>query len=130
LPIRILIVDDEQIIAEDLAVQVSRMGHEVVGISISGEEAIAVADQTKPDLVFMDIKLEGQMTGVESARVIQKRTSATVVFITAYPGVLLRDSADLEAEICVHKPFTRTQLESALQKAAAIRQSNQDVNRC
>jgi CheY-like chemotaxis protein len=120
-----LIVEDEQIIAEDLAAQVRSMGHEVIGISISGEEAVEVADETRPELVLMDIHLEGQMTGIESARIVQERTGATVIFVTAYPGTLLRDIPEFEKSgICVNKPYSRVQLEAALNKATAVRQSS------
>jgi CheY-like chemotaxis protein len=120
---RILIVEDEQIIAEDLAMQIGRLGHQVLGISISGEEAVAMADRTKPELVLMDIQLEGRMTGTEAAQVIRQRTGAAIVFVTAFPGVLLRENSHLkEPSICVNKPFSRTQLEAALRAAAASRQ--------
>jgi CheY-like chemotaxis protein len=117
---RVLIVEDEQIIAEDLALRVGAMGLEVLGICLSGEEAVTIAAEMKPDLVLMDIRLEGRMTGVESARLIRESTAAAIVFVTAYPGVLLRDVPDLtEREICVNKPWSRPQLEIAIHKALA-----------
>ena len=120
---RILIVEDEQIIAEDLAMLIGLLGHEVLGISISGEEAVTMAVETNPELVLMDIQLEGRMTGTEAAQAIRERTGAAIVFITAFPGVFLRESSHLkEPGICVNKPFSRMQLESALRAAAATRQ--------
>lgn len=118
MPNRILIVEDEQIIAADLAGQVGRMGHEVVGMAIAGDEAIEMADRLKPDIVLMDIKLEGKTTGTEAARVVQERTGARIVFITAFPDVF-RNTAQLETPgICLGKPFSRFQLEAALQTAS------------
>jgi CheY-like chemotaxis protein len=115
-------VEDEQIIAEDLALRVGAMGHDVVGFAISGEEAIALAREKKPDLVLMDIRLEGRMTGVEAAHFIREKTNATIIFVTAYPGTLLREVPDLtEREICVNKPWSKAQLEIAINKALARR---------
>src|SRR5690349_13214804 len=119
---RILIVEDEQIIAEDLAIQISQLGHDVLGISLSGEEAVAMAEKTNPELVLMDIQLDGQMKGTEAARMIRERTGAAIVFVTAFPGVLLHDTPHAnEAGICVSKPFSRAQLEAALRSAASTR---------
>ena len=117
---RVLIVEDEQIIAEDLAVRVGAMGHEVVGFAISGREAITLAGEKKPHLILMDIRLEGGMTGIEAAALIREQTKPAVVFVTAYPGALLRDVPHLaDREICVNKPWSKAQLEIAINKALA-----------
>jgi len=112
---RILIVEDEQIIAVDIENKLQRMGHEVIGMAIAGEEAITLAQETRPDLVMMDVQLEGGMSGTEAARVIQESTGAQIIFITAFPGVFLQDPARMtEPGICLGKPFSRVQLEAAL----------------
>lgn len=116
--VRILVVEDEQIIAADLTNKLRRMGHEVVGIAIAGHEAIKLAEHARPDLVLMDVQLEDGMTGTEAARLIQERTGAKIIFLTAFPGVFLEEPARMsEPGICVGKPFSRTQLESALSAA-------------
>jgi|SRR5579875_2772183 len=115
---RILIVEDEQIIAADLRNKLRRMGHEVVGMAIAGEEAVTMADELKPDLVLMDVQLGGEMTGTDAARTIQERTRAPIIFVTAFPGVFVRDPTKMpEPGICVGKPFSRLQLEAAVQVA-------------
>ena len=115
---RILIVEDEQIIAADLAGRLAQMGHEVVGIASEGQEAVDLARQVKPELVLMDVKLEGEMTGTEAARTIQEQTGAGIVFVTAFPNVLLRQPPQLSNPgICLGKPFSRIQLEAALNAA-------------
>ena len=117
---RILIVEDEQIIAADLRNKLQRMGHEVVGMAIAGDEAIAIAKQVRPDVVLMDVQLEGEMSGTEAAREIQRQTGAQVIFITAFPGVFLRDPMKMtEPGICLGKPFSRVQLEAALSAVCA-----------
>jgi CheY-like chemotaxis protein len=121
MPARILIVEDEQIIAADLAIQLERGGYEVIGMAIAGEEAVEIAGRTKPAVVLMDVRLAGQMDGPEAARLIQHDTGAAIVFITAYPGIFLRDAQELDPPgICLGKPFSWTQLEAALGAALRI----------
>lgn len=112
---RILIVEDEQIIAADLANKLRRMGHEIVGEAIAGHEAVSIAEHVRPDLVLMDVQLEDGMTGREAAQTIQERTGAKIIFLTAFPGIFLQDPGRmLEPGICLGKPFSRMQLQAAL----------------
>ena len=71
---RILVVEDEQIVAEDLSLKLRRIGHQVVGMASSGEAAIRLAKDLHPDLVLMDIRLQGKMDGREAARIIRSST--------------------------------------------------------
>jgi CheY-like chemotaxis protein len=115
---RILVVEDEQIIAADLCNKLTRMGHQIVGIAIAADEAIAIADELKPDLVLMDVQLDGAMTGTEAACTIQERTGAPVVYVTAFPGIFVRDPTKMQQPgICLGKPFSRLQLEAAVHAA-------------
>ena len=119
---RILIVEDEQIIAADLEDKLVRMGHEVVGMAIAGDEAVGMADQVKPDLVLMDIQIEGRMSGTEAAQKIRERTGASIVYVTAFPSVFLRETAEKpDPGICLGKPFSRVQLEAAVGAALGNR---------
>lgn len=117
--LRILIVEDEQIIAADLEDKLYRLGHEVVATALSGEEAVEIADQLRPELVMMDIQLQGEMNGVEAARTIEERAGARIVFVTAFPGVFPGLSG--APAVCVKKPFSAFQLEAALNAAVADR---------
>ena len=89
---RLLVVDDERIVAEDISECLEAMGCEVLGIAITGEQAITLAGAHRPDLVLMDICLQGHVDGVEAALAIRDRWQIPVVFLTAYsdPGVLQR----------------------------------------
>jgi CheY-like chemotaxis protein len=117
---RVLIVEDEQIIAADLRNKLQRMGYEIVGMASAGDEAISMAEKFRPDLVLMDVQLDGDMSGIEAARTIQERSGAQIIFITAFPGVFLRDPAKMtEPGICLGKPLSRGQLEVALAAACA-----------
>ena len=70
---RVMIVEDERITAEDIHDILSHLGYTVTAVVSSGEEAIRRAEQTKPDLVMMDIRIKGEMDGVEAAREIRER---------------------------------------------------------
>jgi len=80
---RILITEDEQIVAEDLKMTLETMGYTVVGIASSGERAIELADGEKPDLILMDIMLAGKMDGIAAAHTIRSRHDIPVIYVTA-----------------------------------------------
>lgn len=81
---RILIVEDEVIAALNTRMSLADLGHEVIDIVVSGEEAIKTARDTRPDLVLMDIVLAGEMDGIEAAKQIMKEVGIPVVFVTAH----------------------------------------------
>lgn len=84
-PPRVLIVEDERIIAMSTSVNLKRMGCEIVGMVPSGPEAIAHAAEHRPDVVLMDIMLEGSMDGIEAAEQIrQAQPEVPIIFCTAY----------------------------------------------
>lgn len=82
--IQILVVEDEIIIAENIKRKLENLGYTVSAVVPSGEEAIQRAEEKHPDLVLMDIKLEGKMDGVEAAEQIRVRFDIPVVYLTAY----------------------------------------------
>lgn len=81
---KILIVEDEILVARDLERQIKALGYDVAGITDSGEEAIRLARQTHPDLVLMDIRLQGAIDGVAAAEEIHKTLFLPVVYLTAH----------------------------------------------
>ncbi|MGD1807647.1 two-component system response regulator [Dapis sp. BLCC M126] len=81
---KIMIVEDESIIAEDLADSLKTMGYEVVDIVSSGEEAILIAAEKQPNLILMDVMLQGEMDGVTAAEQIQSNLQIPIIFLTAY----------------------------------------------
>ncbi len=81
---RIMIVEDESIIAEDLADSLRTMGYTVVDIVSSGEEAILMAAEKQPNLILMDVMLQGEMDGVTAAEQIQSSLQIPIIFLTAY----------------------------------------------
>jgi len=114
--LRILIVEDEFIVAADLEAKLRKLGHEVVGTAASGEESLSLAEQYRPHIVLMDIQLQGAMSGIEAGRLIQRKTGAAIIFVTAYAAVFLRDPAQMQPPgLCLSKPFSSVQLNAALQ---------------
>ena len=82
-PARILIAEDESLIAEELRDRMERMGLTVTAVVRSGEDAIARTEETLPDLVLMDIQLKGRMDGIAAALGIRERFDIPVVYLTA-----------------------------------------------
>ncbi|HOT04306.1 MAG TPA: response regulator [Methanolinea sp.] len=80
----ILITEDEQLVAQDLKLTLEGFGYTVAGIAQSGEEAIRLAEQERPDLILMDIFLAGAMTGIQAADEIRSRLDIPIIFLTAY----------------------------------------------
>lgn len=113
---RILIVEDEQIIAADLEIKLTRMGYQVVGSAVSGQEAIGLAERHRPDVILMDIQLEGRMNGMEAAETIRAGTRIPIIFITAFAGMLPRARQDQAlSENTLSKPFSTTELKERLE---------------
>jgi two-component system cell cycle sensor histidine kinase/response regulator CckA len=81
---RILIVEDETIVAMDIAMTLRRLGYDAVGVVDNGEAAIESARSLNPDLVLMDIRIKGSMDGIEAATAIQRDRATPIVFLTAH----------------------------------------------
>lgn len=82
--LRIVITEDDAIIALDIERQVAAMGHTVVGVAATAEEALRIVEERQPDLVLLDIRLKGAVDGIAVAEEIQRRFSTPIIFITAY----------------------------------------------
>jgi two-component system, cell cycle sensor histidine kinase and response regulator CckA len=111
---RILIVEDERIVQLDLEQRLKRMGHTVVGTAARGDEAITKAREHKPDLVIMDVQLDGEMDGIEAARQIRGELGTPVIYATAYAPALQDGSRQDIFGPCLSKPFTTVELKSAI----------------
>ena len=115
---KILVVDDERIVAQDIIECLEGMGCEICDTALSGAEAIEKANVHRPDLVMMDITLQGEMDGVEAATAIRQRYDIPCVFLTAYsdPTILARAKACEPAGYIV-KPFDEAGLRSTVEIA-------------
>jgi two-component system, cell cycle sensor histidine kinase and response regulator CckA len=114
----ILVVEDEKIVAADIASTLEGLGYSVPGVVSSGEEAIRRVNELHPDLVLMDIMLDGQMDGVQAARLMRQRFRIPVVFLTAYAdGDSLNRARVSEPFGYIVKPFNEKELRSTIEIA-------------
>ena len=117
-PIKILIVEDEMIIAEDMADALSNLGYEVTAIVASGDEAIEKAATNYPAIVIMDINLQGDIDGVEAAQKIRNSQNIPVVFLTAYADqTTLERAKATEPFAYLLKPFQERELKTTIEIA-------------
>ena len=82
--VNILIVEDEIIVAKDMQVKLEKLGYTIIDIVSTGEDAIPHTEKTPPDIVLMDIRLEGKMDGIQAAETIRNQYDIPVIYITAY----------------------------------------------
>jgi PAS domain S-box-containing protein len=117
-PNRILVVEDESIVALDIGERLARLGYELAGQAAGGEQAVTLAGERRPDLVLMDVRLQGAMDGIAAAREIRSRFRAPVVFVTAYAEDATLDRAKLAEPFgYILKPFDDRELKSAIEIA-------------
>lgn len=146
-PIKILVVEDEMIVAEDIAGRLKKMGYTVTATVPSGEEAIAKVAENKPDLVLMDIVLKGEMDGVTAAEKIRSNTNIPTVFLTAYADDRTLERAKLTdpfgyivkpfqqhdlhvtIEIALHRHEIEAKMRQALEISEAKRESAEEKAR-
>jgi CheY-like chemotaxis protein len=115
---RLLIVEDEAIVATDLQKQLSKLGYKVEGRAKSGEEAVRLARQFSPDLVLMDVRLMGPMDGLEAAKLIHRETGIPIVYMTAYANLIMNDPHQMQPpHLCVAKPFSLSHLHQVIEIA-------------
>src|ERR1700749_3001862 len=103
----VLVVEDQRLVAADLAMQLRGFGYRVVGCATSGAEAVAKARELDPNVVLMDIHLEGEMDGTEAARQIRQGSRCAIVFLTAFSDVATVELR-CAVEVALHKQQTET----------------------
>lgn len=113
---KILVVEDEAIVAESLRIKLKKMGYIVISTASSGDEAIKKTEEYLPDLVLMDIVLQGEIDGIEAARQIRTNFNIPVIYLTAYSD----EKTLLRAKITepfgyIIKPFKERELQVAIE---------------
>jgi PAS domain S-box-containing protein/putative nucleotidyltransferase with HDIG domain len=115
---RILLVEDEAVVALDIRNRLNSLGYEVVGTVASGEEAVNVAGSLFPDLILMDIMLEGEMDGVEAAAAIKDKHNIAIIYLTAYADAdTLQRAKITEPFGYIIKPFEDRELSTTIEMA-------------
>jgi len=115
---KILIVEDEGIVARETEYRLKDLGYTVCGIASSGAEAIKKAEQADPDVVLMDIMLKGEMDGVYAAEQIRSKLGVSVVYVTAHADETTLQRAKLTEPMgYLLKPFNERELRAAIEIA-------------
>lgn len=125
---RIMIVEDEWLVANDIRMSLHGLGYDVCALVSSGDAAIKSAEELRPDLVLMDIMLRGEMSGIEAAKHIYSSFAIPVIFLTALSDeeTLEQASQSLPFGYLI-KPFDDRDLHSAIKMALNRRQAEQAV---
>lgn len=112
---RIMVVEDEVLIRMELTHRLIGLGHKVVAATGTGEEAVELAGNTLPELILMDIKLKGQMNGLEAAQMILRRVECRIVFISAFENSLIEADEEFLRQVSfLPKPLSDRALAAIL----------------
>ena len=115
---RIMIVEDESIVAMGIKHKLEDLGYKVVGIEATGEKAVETALETKPDIILMDIVLKGDMDGIEAAQQIHRHQDTPIIYITAYSDEEVLERARItEPYGYILKPFKKSEVNANIQMA-------------
>jgi DNA-binding LytR/AlgR family response regulator len=118
IPLKILIVEDEMIIAANLAMQLENIGYEILGIIPRGEDAINAIKTDKPDLVLMDINLKGELDGIETAIRMQLEGPMPIIYLTANTDdAHFARAKSTNPYAFLSKPFKKLDLKHAIELA-------------
>ena len=115
---RILLVEDETIVARDIENMLVRLGYDVSEVLTTGKDAVEMAKKLRPALVLMDVMLQGKMNGIEAAHRVYKDLSIPVVYITAYADEKTLQRAKLTEPFgYIVKPFNEKELQTSIEIA-------------
>ena len=115
---KVLLVEDDGIVSQDLYETITRLGYEVVGIAAEGFDAVRMADELAPELIVMDVELRGRVDGIEAARMIQRRAHVPVIFLTGHRDAQTLDRAVQTGPLgYIVKPFQEIELRCAIEVA-------------
>jgi CheY-like chemotaxis protein len=123
---RVLIIEDEPIIAMDIETIVRDLGHEVTGVAVTRDEAVALAMDDRPGLVLADIQLADDSSGIDAVKDILAEFQVPVIFITAFPERLLTGERP-EPTFLITKPFQRSTVKAAISQALFFDQATVPV---
>jgi len=124
---KIMVIEDERIVARNLAQQLTDLGYDVVATAYSGEEAVDKMGDVQPDLVLMDIVLAGKLDGIQTAEKIRALCGAPVIYLTAYADDKTFERAKLTGPSgYILKPVEITQLHIAIE--LALNRQDIDLN--
>src|SRR3990172_3047696 len=126
----ILVTEDESIVAKDIAHSLKKLGYNVVAICSTGEDAVAMVEEKRPDLILMDIMLKGEMSGIEAAEQIKQNFNIPVIYLTAYANKsTLEKEKVTEPYGYIIKPFKEIDLHTSIEMALYKHAKNVDLKK-
>lgn len=118
-PLRILVVEDEMIIAAKIAMHLNQMGYEVVSIMPNGEDALAYCKESPPDIILLDIRLRGNLDGIETAKAVQEFATIPIIYLTANADEQTFQRAKATRPFSfISKPYRKVDLQRSIELAA------------
>ncbi len=118
---RVLVVEDDRLIARDIALQLSELGYQPLGPASSGEQAIEMTAQLLPDLVLMDVHLGSAMTGITAAQAIHNQFGVPSIYLSAFADQASLERAKQTQPVgYLSKPFTETELRKVIETAQQL----------
>lgn len=128
--IKILIVEDELLIAENLAIKLKKLQYQVVDVVSSGQAALEKAKLYQPDLILMDIAIKGELDGIQTAELIKETENIAIIFLTAYADDKTLERASLTG--CygyILKPFKDRELHATIKIALKKHQEQKSIQK-
>lgn len=131
---RVLVVEDEAVVALHLRQELTKLGYSVAGIATTGEQALRLIDETFPDVILMDIHIQGEIDGIETTQKIPRYLHIPVIYLTAYSedstlgragdthpyGYLLKPFLDRELHATIQMALVRSRADAAIRENEAV----------
>ena len=125
---RVLVVEDEAVVAMHLRQELTKLGYTIAGVATTGEQALQMIEKVFPDLVLMDIHIQGELDGIETARRIPRYLHIPVIYLSAYSeDTTLKRAGDTHPYGYLIKPFLDRELHATI-KMALVRSRADEAN--
>ncbi|MCW8944075.1 MAG: response regulator, partial [Sedimenticola sp.] len=125
---RILVVEDDLLMGQDISLKLQRLGYEVVAVVASSEAALEAVADTQPDLILMDIILDGEVDGIETAARINQSSTIPIIYLTAYDDDdFIKRASITEPYGYVLKPYTARELHAVVSISLYKAQAEQSL---
>jgi two-component system response regulator LytT len=116
--VRLVVVEDESIVLKDITTSLSKLGYDVVGTASTGEKAIEIIQELKPDLILLDIMLKGDLSGIDVSQFVSTNLEIPTVFLTAYAdSATFSDAKITDPYGYILKPFKEIDLHNTIEMA-------------
>jgi len=127
---KILLVEDDAILARSIPPQMTKYGYRITGIASSGEEGVALATELQPDLILMDVDLRGVMDGMAAASAIRQTQNIPILFLTSHADSERTKKAKAAGPFyCLLKPLTERELAIAIELNLCRHQFEEELRR-